>query len=117
MFACINLSPKRSAGLEADRRCALLSVAARLGLFCDEEVFHCRSNFDDMRLGGKMSCVKELNPGVRQVLAKRLCSRGDEEGIVLAPDRKQGRPRFAEIFLELRIELHVRCIIEKQIEL
>src|SRR6185503_14409277 len=84
---------------------------------CIEELLHRCRNFADMRLDRKMSGIEELDRCVRQVFAKRLGSRRNEEGIVLAPDRKQRRFRFAEIFLKFRIELHVRCVIEKQIEL
>src|SRR5215467_13894094 len=64
-----------------------------------------------------MPRIKELNPRVRQVLSKCLCSWRDEKRIILAPDRKQWRPRLSKIFLELRIKPHVRRIVQKQIEL
>src|SRR5271167_2795839 len=64
-----------------------------------------------------MSGIEELNPGVRQVLSKCLGSRGNEKRIILAPDREQGRLRFAEILLEFRIEFYVRRIIQEQVEL
>src|SRR5580704_208825 len=64
-----------------------------------------------------MSRVKELNLCCGYVLPKRFGSHWNEERIVLAPDRKQGRFRFAKIFLEFRIELHVRRVVQKQIEL
>ena len=64
-----------------------------------------------------MSGIQELHLSMRQIFLKCLCSRRNEERIVLAPDRKQRRLRFAEIFLEFRIELYVRGIVEKQVEL
>ena len=71
----------------------------------------------DVGLDRKMSGVEELHLRVGQVLSKGLCSRRNEERIVLAPDRKQRRFRLTEIFLEFRIKLYVRRIIQKQIEL
>src|SRR5580692_5703575 len=64
-----------------------------------------------------MSGVKELNLCSGDVFAKSFRSLGNEEGIVLAPDGKQRRFRSAKIFLEFRIELYVRRIVQKQIEL
>src|SRR5258708_31891277 len=64
-----------------------------------------------------MSRVEELNLCGGYVLPKSFRSCGNEERIVLAPDRKQRRSRFAEIFLKLRIKLYVRRVIQEQIEL
>src|SRR4030095_3879063 len=64
-----------------------------------------------------MTCLDELDLCVRQVLSKCLGSRRNEKGIILAPDREQWRLRFTKIFLKFRIELHIRSVIEKQIEL
>src|SRR5215831_3918804 len=82
-----------------------------------QECFHPGSNFHDVCLEGKMAGIKELNPCVRQVFSKCLCSWRYEKGIILAPDRKQWRLRLSKIFLELRIKPHVRRIVQKQIEL
>src|SRR5262245_41659656 len=64
-----------------------------------------------------MTCIEESDLGVRQIFSKRLSSRGNEEGIILAPDRQQWRLRLAKIFLEFRVELYVRCVVKKQIQL
>src|SRR5437016_14448385 len=64
-----------------------------------------------------MSGIEELNLRARYVFSKRFRTCGNEKGIVLAPDRKQGRLRFTEIFLKFRIKLYVRRVIQKQIEL
>src|ERR1700683_1776848 len=64
-----------------------------------------------------MAGIEELNFRARYVLPERFRSGGNEKRIVLAPDGEQRGLRFAEIFLEFRIQLHVRCIIQKQIEL
>src|SRR5580693_7888319 len=70
-----------------------------------EELFHRCRNFDDVSLYRKMTGIEELHLRVRQVLSKGLCSRGNEERIVLAPYRKQRRLRPTKIFLEFRIKL------------
>ena len=82
-----------------------------------EELFHRCRNLDDVGLDRKMTGIKELNLRARYVLSKGFCSRGNEERIVLAPDREQRRFRLTKIFLEFRIKLYVRRIIQKQIEL
>src|SRR5215472_8477793 len=82
-----------------------------------EEVLHGGSNFYSVCLCRKMAGVKELNLRTRQVFPKSFGSCGNEERIILAPDREQRRLRLAEILLEFRIELYVRGIIQKQIEL
>src|SRR5437016_10081367 len=64
-----------------------------------------------------MSGIEELNLRARYVFSKRFRTCGNEERIVLAPDGKQGRLRFTEIFLKFRIKLYVRRVIQKQIEL
>src|SRR5580692_9351031 len=78
-----------------------------------EEVFHRGRDFYHVCLNRKVPGIEELHLRAWQVLSKRFCSRRDEEGIVLAPDRKQTRLRFAKIFLEFRIKLHVRRIIQE----
>src|SRR5215467_5455112 len=64
-----------------------------------------------------MSGIEELNLGAGYIFPKCFRSRGNEERIVFAPDRKQRRFRLSEIFLKPRIEPHVRRVIQKQIEL
>ena len=72
-----------------------------------EELLHSGSNFYDVCLCRKMSGIKELNLRVRYVFPKSLGSCGNEKRIILAPDRKQRRLRFSEIFLKFRIKLHI----------
>src|SRR6516164_573136 len=54
---------------------------------------------------------------LRQVFAKCFCPRRNEETIVLSPDRKERRLLPAEIFVELWIELEIRLVVQKQIQL
>src|SRR5271154_276750 len=82
-----------------------------------QELCHGGSNLHDVGLYRKMPRVKELDSCFWQIFSKCLCARRQKEGIILAPDRQQRRLRFAEIFLKLRIELHVRGVVQKQIEL
>ena len=65
----------------------------------------------------KMPGIQELDPRVRYILSKCLGSRRNEKGIVLAPNRQQRRLGLSKIILKCRIELHVRRIVEKQIQL
>src|SRR5580658_9049181 len=78
-----------------------------------EESFHRGRDFYYVCLNRKVSGIEELHLRVRQVFLKGLCSRGNEERIVLAPDGKQRRFGPAEIFLEFWVKLHVRRIIQK----
>src|SRR6266403_978182 len=64
-----------------------------------------------------MPGVKELNLRPGYVLPKSFRSRGNEEGIVLAPDREQRWFGLTKIFLEFWVESYVRRIIQKQVEL
>src|SRR3974390_622850 len=64
-----------------------------------------------------MSGIKELHVGVRYVLREGFCPCWDEERVILSPDGKQRRLRFAEIVLKSWIKLQVRGIIQKQIQL
>src|SRR5262249_17598131 len=91
--------------------------ATPLNTIRGEEVFNRRGNFHDVCLNCEMTCIKELDLCVRQVFSKRLGSRRNKERIILAPDRKQWRLRLTKIFLKFRIELHIRCVVEKQIQL
>ncbi len=82
-----------------------------------EELFHRGRDFDYVRLEREMPGIQELNPRVRYVLSKCLGPRGNEEGVVLTPNRQQRRLGLPKVILKCRIELHVRRVIEKQIQL
>lgn len=82
-----------------------------------KKIFHGSGNFRDVCFESEMSGIEELDSRVGQIFAKCLCSGGNEKWIVLAPDRQQRGLRFPEIFLELWIELYVRRVVEKQIQL
>ena len=82
-----------------------------------EESSHRGCDFFQMRLQRKVAGIQELDSGARNVATKRFGARRDKVEIVLAPDRQQWRLRRTEILLKFRIELHVVCVIEKQIEL
>src|SRR5262249_16347568 len=82
-----------------------------------KESFHGSGNLCGVCLERKMACIWELHVCVWQVFAKGLCPRGNKEGIILAPDHKQWRIGLPEIFLKIRIELHIRGVVEEQIQL
>src|SRR5215510_217827 len=77
-----------------------------------KEVLHGGGNFYSVCLRGEMSSVKELNLCARYVLPESFSSCRNEKRIVFAPNRKQRWFRLAEIFLEFRIELYVRRIVQ-----
>src|SRR5215471_288002 len=70
-----------------------------------------------MCLECEMTSIEESDICVWQVFPKSFGSRRNEKRIILAPDRKQWRLRLTKIFLKFRIELHIRCVVEKQIQL
>src|ERR1700722_11983657 len=109
--------PKRLSRWETDdsSRCRLLSVA--MDTIHLKKLLHCSCYLLRMRLDGKVARIQEVNSGIRNILAKSLRSRWNEEWIVLAPDRQQRRLRLPEVLLKFGIELHVRCIVEKKIKL
>src|SRR5260370_24560095 len=78
-----------------------------------EELLHSGGNLDNVRLDGKVPGIQELHARVRYVLSKCLRSRRNEKGIILAPNPEQWRLNLPEVVLKRRIELHVRCVIEK----
>src|SRR5580692_7906674 len=82
-----------------------------------QELFHRCGNFDYVRLKRKMSGVQELDPRVRDVPSKSLGPRGKEKGVVFTPNRQQRRLHLPEVVLKRRVELHVRGVVAKQIEL
>src|SRR6202000_2056984 len=64
-----------------------------------------------------MPGIEELDPRIRDVLPIRLSPRGNEKGIVLTPYREQRRLGLPEVILKRRIKLHVRRVIEEQVQL
>src|SRR5215469_8532586 len=102
-------SPERS----SSRSSTLPALA--LDAVCCEEILDGGGNFDDVCFRRKMPGVEELNLRAGYVLSESFRSCGNEERIVLAPNSKQRRFRFAEIFLEFWIEVYVRRVIEKKI--
>src|SRR5580704_13022869 len=82
-----------------------------------KKLFHCSDDFHDVRLDCKMTRIQKLDVRVREILSKCLSSCGSEKGVVFAPDRQQRRLRVSKVLLKLRIELHVGCVVEKQIKL
>src|SRR5271170_4193929 len=86
--------------------------AARL-----KEFFDGGGDFHAVRLDREVACIQELNLRIRQIFSKRLSSGENEEWIILAPDRQQRRFRSPKIVLKLRIKLHIRCVVQEQIEL
>src|SRR5215831_13968725 len=94
---------------------AFLALAGDVVLL--EELLHRSGDLYDMCLERKVARLEEADLRMRDVLSKCFRPGGNEEGVVLTPDRQQRRLRIAEILLKLRIKFHVRGIVQKQIEL
>src|SRR5579862_8629361 len=82
-----------------------------------QELFHCGGNLHDVRLGGKMARIQELYLRVRYIFSKCEGPGGDEKRIVHSPNREQRRLRLAKVVLKRRVQLHIRCVVEEQIQL
>ncbi len=96
---------------------SLPAFAVRLYSVRIKEFLHRRSNLHDVRLQSKMPGIEHLDLRSGNVPAECFRPCGNEERIVFAPNCKQGRLRFTEIFLKCRVERDVRGIIQKQIQL
>ncbi len=70
-----------------------------------------------MRLEREVAGVEEAHLRVRVVGLEGLGARRQEEGIVAAPDREEGRAVAAEVVVELRIQRQVARVVEEQVEL
>jgi hypothetical protein len=68
-------------------------------------------------LQGEVAGVEEADLGVGQVALEGFGPGGQEERVVLVPDREQRRPAGAEVLLERRVERHVARVVEEQVEL
>src|SRR5258708_634384 len=102
---------------ETNSSCNRTFSAVAAGSVRFKEVPHGGSNFDDVCFQREMPGIEKLNLRARYVFPIRFGPCRNEKRIVLAPDRKQRGLRLAEIFLEFRIELYVRRIVQEQIEL
>ena len=76
---------------------------------------HC--DLRGMRLQREMSGIEEAHSRVRDVGLGRLGPRRQEEWVVSAPCRQQGRLMGPEIPLEGRIERDVALVVAEQVEL
>ena len=70
-----------------------------------------------VRLQREMSGIEEAHSRVRDVALERLGPRRQEEWVVSAPCRQQGRLMGPEILLEGRIERDVALVVAEQVEL
>jgi hypothetical protein len=61
----------------------------------------------------EVSGVIETHFGARNVALEGFCSWRQKERIAVAPYREQRRPFRAELFLELRVEGDVACIVQQ----
>ena len=65
----------------------------------------------------EVATVGQVQFCLGQVAQKRLCSRHDEERIVLPPHDERARLVLAEVFVPRVVERHVRGVIVEEFEL
>ena len=82
-----------------------------------KEIADCGCNFRSVRFKCKVTGVEEADDGVRHVALERLCSRRQEERIVLAPRREKTRLMGTEILLKGRVQRDVALVVAKEVEL
>src|SRR5262249_61891833 len=70
-----------------------------------------------MRLQREMPGVEKAHERFRNIAFEGLGARRQEEGIVLAPHREEGRLVGAEVRLEGRIERDIALVVAEQVEL
>src|SRR5262245_12996238 len=82
-----------------------------------DEVADHRCDLCRMRFQREVPSVIKMHLRLGKIPLERFGAGWKKEGIILSPDSQQWWLIFAEIFLELRIERHIACIIPKEIEL
>src|SRR5215472_7035893 len=76
-----------------------------------QKISHRNGDFLDVGFECEVTSIEKLHGCVRVIASEGLCSRRNEERIVLAPDRKQRRRRFAKILLKFRVKLDIRRVV------
>src|SRR5271166_2253447 len=82
-----------------------------------EEAANGRRDLRGVRLQREMSGIEEAHDRVRHVALERLGARRQEEWIVPAPKRQEGRLRGPEIALKGRVERDIAFVVAEQVEL
>src|SRR5262245_11271549 len=82
-----------------------------------KKLAHREGNFLNVRLQCEVSGIEKLDTRIWVVAEEGLGACRQEIGIVLPPDREQRRPPFPKIVVEGWVQLHVVCVVKKQIEL
>lgn len=75
------------------------------------------SDLLQMRLKREVPSIDELDFSFGDVPLEGFSTGWDENGVVLAPDGKDGRFRFTEVFLEIGVKCLVRAVVLEDIEL
>src|SRR5215469_4491913 len=88
-----------------------------LGQLAGQKIQNGIANFPIVGFQSEVSSVVEMHFRAWDVPLERLCAWRQKERIVLAPDSQHRRLLYPEIFLELGIERHVTCVVEKQVQL
>ncbi|RYE28191.1 MAG: DMT family transporter [Hyphomicrobiales bacterium] len=83
----------------------------------DEERAHRGADLGGVGLQREVAAVDEANVSLRHVALEGFGARGNEERIVLAPDRLHRRLMLAQVGLDGVVERDVGLVIEQQVEL
>src|SRR4029077_14212181 len=82
-----------------------------------QEVADDRRDLGSLALEGEVAGIEQVDLGVRIVAFEGLGPGGQEERVVLAPNRKKRRLPGADVFLEFGIERDIALVVAEQIEL
>ena len=82
-----------------------------------EEVAHGCTDLVGVGLQGEVATIDETYLSVRDVPFEGLGARGDEERIVLAPDRQHRRPLVPQIGLYVAVKGNVGLVVAEQVQL
>src|SRR5262245_24947701 len=82
-----------------------------------EEASHGGGYFIDVRLQGEVAGVEETDLCIGEIATVRLRTGRQEERVVFAPDRQQGRPMRPKVPLKRRIECDVVLVVTEQVQL
>src|SRR5262249_55269036 len=85
--------------------------------FSQQEFLDRFRDFICVRLERKVSRVVEVNLSIWIVAFESFCTGGQEERIVLAPDREKRWLAGVKVFLKFRIQGDIARVVQEQIEL
>src|SRR5215470_3827342 len=82
-----------------------------------EKISDRRRDLLSMRFQCEVASIEEADDRIRNVAPERLGTQWQEKGIVLAPDRQEGRPVRPEVVLEGRVKSDIALVVAEQVQL